>query len=95
MNTRPLKTRLFAAALAASLTIGGSAYALSPAQSAQDAPAPRGGGILLRADTNKDGIVTRAEMIADAEARFAKRDTNKDGKIGADERPQAGTRGRR
>jgi len=41
---------------------------------------------LARADANGDGVVTREEMLADVDARFAKLDANHDGKITADER---------
>ena len=34
-----------------------------------------------RADTNGDGVITRAEWIAAANARFDRLDTNKDGKL--------------
>lgn len=41
---------------------------------------------LARADANGDGIVTREEMLADVDARFAKLDANKDGKVSLEER---------
>lgn len=41
---------------------------------------PRG-GMLMMADANKDGSVTKAELTAALEARFAKLDANRDGKI--------------
>ncbi|WP_218139356.1 EF-hand domain-containing protein [Sphingomonas palmae] len=44
----------------------------------------RGGG-LMRADANHDGIVTREEVIADADRRFAAMDTNGDGTVSRDE----------
>jgi len=58
------------------------------AQSAPPSPPLTGGG-LMRADADHDGTITRAEMIADAEARFTAMDTNKDGKVTADERDAA------
>lgn len=42
---------------------------------------PRGGGMLMMADANKDGAVTKAELTAALEARFAKLDANRDGKL--------------
>ncbi|WP_313808818.1 EF-hand domain-containing protein [Sphingobium sp.] len=42
---------------------------------------PRGGGMLMMADANKDGAVTKAELTAALDARFAKLDANKDGKL--------------
>jgi Ca2+-binding EF-hand superfamily protein len=38
-----------------------------------------------RADTNRDGVLTAAEMVADAERFFARLDTNHDGQIDPDE----------
>ena len=50
-----------------------------------------GGGMgLMRADTNGDGMVSRAEAAAQAAARFDKMDTNKDGTLSADERTGPG-----
>ena len=43
---------------------------------------PRG---LMRYDTNKDGVVDRAEWKAGQEARFKRLDTNGDGKLTEDE----------
>jgi hypothetical protein len=45
----------------------------------------RGMGALMRADSNHDGVITRAEVIAEADARFAKMDANGDGTVTADE----------
>lgn len=47
---------------------------------------PRGAFGQNMGDTNNDGVVTRAEMLTGIDARFGQMDTNKDGKIGADER---------
>ncbi|WP_249340459.1 hypothetical protein [Sphingomonas sp. 2SG] len=52
-------------------------------------PAPPPGGGMMRLDANHDGVITRAEMIAEAEARFAAMDTNKDGKVTPEERDAA------
>jgi Ca2+-binding EF-hand superfamily protein len=40
-------------------------------------------GLLREADADKDGVVTREEMVAAAERRFAGLDRNKDGKLDA------------
>jgi hypothetical protein len=54
--------------------------------SAQTAPplSPASGG-MMRADANNDGVVTRAEMLAEAAdragLRFDRLDTNRDGKL--------------
>jgi len=88
-----MKTKLISVALATLLaTAGGVALA----QDAPPPPRPHGpGGLFMHADANKDGIVTRDELLAVADARFAKFDANKDGKITADERPGRGRMGGR
>jgi hypothetical protein len=78
-----------------SLPIAALALLAGPALAAPDDPpassdrsarsasaAPRG---LMRYDTNKDGVVDRAEWKAAQEARFKQLDTNKDGKLTQDE----------
>ncbi|MEP7004494.1 MAG: hypothetical protein ABI810_00825 [Sphingomonas bacterium] len=72
-----MKTLFLTAALAGTM-LGGAAIA------GQDAPQGRGGG-MMRADTNGDGTISRAEFTAQAEARFARMDKNGDGFITADE----------
>lgn len=82
-----MNTRLISGALAALLTT------VSGAALAQDAPPPphrHGGGLLMRADTNRDDIVTRDEMLAAVDTRFARIDANRDGRITADERHDRG-----
>ncbi|AQR72976.1 hypothetical protein [Sphingomonas sp. LM7] len=69
----------------------GTALLAAPALAAPQAGADPFG----QADTNSDGTVTKAEFLADVDARFAKLDANKDGKIAKDERPGDGTRGGR
>lgn len=63
---------------------------LLAAQAAQPAPAvappPRPPLGLVRADTNRDGVITRAEAQATADARFARFDTNRDGSVTPEER---------
>jgi hypothetical protein len=58
---------------------------LLAAQAAQPAVAQVPPG-LLRADTNRDGVITRAEAQATAVARFARVDTDRDGSIAPHER---------
>ena len=52
---------------------------------AQDGQAPRGpggrGAGMMRADADGDGIVTRAEALAEAGMRFDRIDANRDGKL--------------
>lgn len=56
----------------------------SPAP-ATDKPARAGTSGIMRYDTNKDGVVDRAEWTAGQEARFKRLDTNGDGKLSQDE----------
>ncbi|MDF0541017.1 EF-hand domain-containing protein [Sphingobium sp. H39-3-25] len=46
----------------------------------------RGGARMEMADTNKDGTLTRAELTASLEQRFAAMDVNKDGKFTKEDR---------
>jgi Ca2+-binding EF-hand superfamily protein len=76
---------------AALLVIAAPAFAAPgdpPAATEKAAPAERGGGVpsgLMRYDTNKDGVVDRAEWKAGQEARFKRLDVNGDGKLTQDE----------
>src|ERR1700704_1189212 len=75
----------FVSLSAALLAIAGPALA---APDDQPAAAERGGRApsgLMRYDTNKDGVVDRAEWKAGQEARFKRLDTNGDGKLTQDE----------
>src|SRR6266851_259983 len=70
---------------AALLLITGPALAAPddlPAAAEKGGRAPSG---LMRYDTNKDGVVDRAEWKAGQEARFKRLDTNGDGKLTQDE----------
>ena len=69
--------------LAAALASAGFTIALVGPTAAQTAPAPKG-------DADGDGVTTRDEAMAQADARFDRMDANKDGKLTADEmRPRA------
>ncbi|MBO9711840.1 ca2+ sensor protein [Sphingomonas sp.] len=87
-----MRKTILSAALAATLLAGGIAFAQT---APEDGPPPPGGpghmmrDPLLRADANKDGVVTRDELLADVARRFAKMDTNHDGKISPEERQAA------
>ncbi len=57
---------------------------------AQTSPAPPSGGgmrggMLMRADANGDGIVSRAEAMAAAAAQFDRVDADRDGNVTRDE----------
>ncbi len=65
------------------LTLMLAASAITSAASAQTAPAtPRPP---MRQDANHDGVATRAEAIAQADARFAQMDTDRDGRVSGGE----------
>ena len=58
----------------------------APGDQAPAAPKPaREPSGVMRYDTNKDGVVDRAEWTAGQEARFKRLDTNGDGKLTQDE----------
>jgi len=71
--------RLTLAALGASL-LAGTAHA------GQEGPRGPRPDPLAMADTNKDGVVTREEMLAGVQARFKEMDANHDGKVTPEER---------
>ncbi|KQN28413.1 hypothetical protein ASF00_11250 [Sphingomonas sp. Leaf34] len=57
----------------------------SAAGAAQINPAPATPRPPIRQDANRDGVGTRAEAIAQADARFAQMDTDRDGRVTAGE----------
>ena len=72
------------------LLFAGAAQAAPDDQAAPtDRPAARASSAvprgLMRYDTNKDGVVDRAEWKAGQEARFKRLDTNGDGKLSQEE----------
>lgn len=77
-----MKKLIVSAALAATMLTAGAALA-------QDAPRQRFDP-LAQADADKDGAISKAELLASVDQRFAKVDKNKDGKITADEREAMG-----
>lgn len=84
-----MKKTMIAALLGATLLTGGAVAAAQNDTQPQDAPRHMMRDPMTMADVNNDGVVTRDEMIASVTARFAKLDTNKDGKITAEERQAA------
>jgi len=75
--------RLTLAALGASLLAGSALAAQAEPQDGPRGPRP---DPLAMADTNKDGIVTRDEMMASVASRFQAMDANHDGKVTPEER---------
>lgn len=73
---------IVSALVGAGLLAGGAAHAAQG----------RGAGQLMKADANQDGVITRDEMLAAERTRFAALDTDKDGKLSAAERQEAGGR---
>jgi hypothetical protein len=70
------------------LLAGAAVMALASPALAQDGPAgghgPMGGP-MQNADTDGDGMISKAEFMAVHEKRFDEMDTNKDGKLSKDE----------
>ncbi|ATY31262.1 CREC-EF hand family protein [Sphingomonas psychrotolerans] len=85
-----MKKTLAAAALLGVPLLAGGAYAAQQAPAPAPQARPMGGDMLAKADTNNDGAVTKAEFLADTDARFARLDANEDGKISKEERPSGG-----
>lgn len=89
---------ILAAALAAAPAVAQQGASNSdPAPNGRMGPGGRMGGpagMIRRADTNGDGVITRAEYIAAVDARFARMDRNGDGVLTPDEMPRRGGYGR-
>lgn len=90
MKNRGLAALVGASVLGAGLGTPAAAQTAAPAAQRADpaAPLPGGGmrrGGLMRADANGDGVVTREEVIADADRRFTALDTDRDGTVSGDE----------
>lgn len=79
---------LLISALAAGTIVTGSAVALAQISTGTQ-PAPRGHPFFENMDANQDGVVTRAEVTAATEKRFADLDTDRDGKVSQAERQAA------
>ena len=75
--------KTIATAAAVLLTAAGSAWAASgPRQPEPGTQMKSGASAFIKADTNRDGTVDKAEAkAAGLSANFAKADTNKDGKL--------------
>ncbi|MEC3912162.1 calcium-binding protein [Sphingobium sp. CR2-8] len=65
-----------------SLFVGGlAATHVAYAQPGPDGPRGPRGGMMAQADANKDGKISKAELTASLEARFARMDVDRDGQI--------------
>jgi hypothetical protein len=60
--------------------------AQTSADSMPPAPSPSPARAMMQADANSDGIVTRDEALAQADAQFAAMDTDHNGKLTGEER---------
>lgn len=73
-----------------SLFVGGLAAShlafAQPGEGPGDGPRGPRAGLMAMADANKDGKLTKAELTAALEARFARLDVDKDGKLTAKDR---------
>lgn len=82
-----MKNYLFAAALGVALIGGGVAIAQ---------PGPDGASTSskkMKADRNRDGVITRDEAMAAAGRKFDKKDRNRDGKLDSTEMARKGGKG--
>ena len=69
------------------LFVGGLAGTqMALAQPGDGGPGGRHGGMMAKADANKDGKISKAELTAALDARFAKMDANRDGKLTKEDR---------
>lgn len=84
MIRRFMTTIAFSSLLAGGLAVSYSALA----QEGQETHGSRHGrgGLMMMADADKDGVLTREELTAALDARFARLDVNKDGKIDQQDR---------
>jgi hypothetical protein len=77
--------RFFITTAVGALLIGGAAATHVAFAQGEDGARMRGGPMAV-ADANKDGVLTRAELTASLEKRFAQMDVNGDGKITREDR---------
>jgi hypothetical protein len=77
----------FTTVAAGSLFVGGlAATHLAFAQPGPDGGRGARGGMMAQADTNNDGKISKAELTAALDARFAKMDVDRDGQLTSKDR---------
>ena len=72
-------------AVAALVAAAGTAFAQTPTEPAEDAPASPADAFIQQLDTDGDGKVSRSEALAPQTARFKEVDTDGDGFVTAEE----------
>ena len=79
--------QFFTTVAVGSLFVGGlAATHVAFAQPGADGPRGPRGGMMMQADANKDGKISKAELTAALDARFARMDVDKDGKLTSKDR---------
>ena len=68
------------------LVVGGLAASHLAMAQPGDGGSGRHGGMMMMADANKDGKISKAELTAALDARFVKMDANRDGKLTKEDR---------
>ncbi|WP_300112054.1 calcium-binding protein [Sphingobium sp.] len=79
--------QFFTTVAVGSLFVGGlAATHVAFAQPGADGPRGPRGGMMMQADANKDGKISKAELTAALDARFARMDVDKDGQLTSKDR---------
>ena len=79
--------KFFSTVAVGSLFVGGLAAShLAFAQPGADGPRGPRGGMMMQADANKDGKISKAELTTALDARFARMDVDKDGQLPSKDR---------
>lgn len=79
--------QFFTTVAVGSLFVGGlAATHVASAQPGADGPRGPRGGMMMHADADKDGKISKAELTTALDARFAKMDVDKDGQLTSKDR---------
>ena len=79
--------QFFTTVAVGSLFVGGlAATHVAFAQPGADGPRGPRGGMMMQADANKDGKISKAELTTALDARFARMDVDKDGQLTSKDR---------